>query len=1033
VLDAVTNSLGAPVAVISLVDGDALRAAWSRGLSDDYIAAIDGLRIDAMWPAGDVAETASPLFVERHSDLEAAYPQLSALPARTGLHGALAYVPMLVDDQVLGILGVRFDQDREFSEAERGYLRSLAHQAGLAFERARAFAAEEAARHEAEEAVERQRRLVEATRGLVASVEPDEVALVVVGEVATALGADAALLVCVDGEELEVRGVHSWPSDDVAVGLRFGPTAGGVARASTEAVSERFVGSPEDVAAVARPDAKDRPAEPAGTEQLEAAWLVPLRHDDRVLGGLVLGFVRPHVIADAEVDLVRTLAGQSAQALDRATLRRRERDATVRAEFLARSAEVLSRSLDYRATLGEVAALAVPALADWCFVNVIDDAGRIVAVTSAHADPAKGWLADLAPRYAPGRDEGASTTYVLRTGHPVLVPDVPDEQLQRDARDEEHLAFLRAFAARSAIVVPLTSHDRTFGSITFLTAESDRRYSNEDLAVAEELSRRAAAAIENARLYEDLARSRERAEFLSRASAVLAQSLDRQTLLRRLAEITVPAIADWCFVNWPDATGTLRNAVAVHADPSRADVAAEALGRPIDDPAYTEGRSIVWPSLSDDVLDEVSNGDPQRLALYRSLGVASAVAVPIPGRTGPLGSLSILASADRPAYRPEDVTLAQDLAYRTALAVENAELYENVRHFAGQERERAGELEAVLHAIGEPVVVCDAFGVIRLANDAALTLFGGELPLTYAELLGRLDPAGDPPRLGVQTTQGPIECALRGTDRWVELTAYPVRSTVAATGDGGKPERETSTILVLRDVTQSRQAQKLREAFIGVLSHELRTPITTIYGGTRVLARPSVPEQTRRDVSADVIAEAERLHRLVEDLLVLARAERDSIDIEGDPVLLQHVLPRVLRSETARWPEVRIESHVPPAMPTIAGDETYVEQLVRNLVGNAAKYGGPGSTVEIVAEPSETEVVVRVLDNGPGFAADETSRLFDLFYRSPEAQAKSGAGIGLFVCRALAVAMGGRIWAKPRETGGAEFGFALPVYAEDRV
>ena len=103
---------------------------------------------------------------------------------------------------------------------------------------------------------------------------------------------------------------------------------------------------------------------------------------------------------------------------------------------------------------------------------------------------------------------------------------------------------------------------------------------------------------------------------------------------------------------------------------------------------------------------------------------------------------------------------------------------------------------------------------------------------------------------------------------------------------------------------------------------------------------------------------------------------------------------------------------------------------MRNLLSNAAKYGGAGSTVTVVAEPSEAratgEVIVRVLDDGPGFPADETNRLFELFYRSPgTAGSAGGAGIGLFVCARLIAAMGGRIWARPREGGGAEFGFAL--------
>jgi len=138
-----------------------------------------------------------------------------------------------------------------------------------------------------------------------------------------------------------------------------------------------------------------------------------------------------------------------------------------------------------------------------------------------------------------------------------------------------------------------------------------------------------------------------------------------------------------------------------------------------------------------------------------------------------------------------------------------------------------------------------------------------------------------------------------------------------------------------------------------------------------------------------------------------------------------------VQSEDGRWPGVAFALEVAPGLPTVSADPTYVEQVVRNLLSNAAKYGGVDSTVAIRAEAGDGEVVVRVLDDGPGFPVDETDRLFELFYRSPgTATAAGGAGIGLFVCARLIGAMGGRIWARSRDDGGAEFGFALPELDE---
>jgi two-component system sensor histidine kinase KdpD len=178
---------------------------------------------------------------------------------------------------------------------------------------------------------------------------------------------------------------------------------------------------------------------------------------------------------------------------------------------------------------------------------------------------------------------------------------------------------------------------------------------------------------------------------------------------------------------------------------------------------------------------------------------------------------------------------------------------------------------------------------------------------------------------------------------------------------------------------------------------------------------------------ADVEAEADRLHRLVEDLLILSRAET-GIQIEGEPVLLQHVIRSVVAGESARWPGTTFMALVPPGLPPVSGDRTYLEQVVRNLIGNAAKYGPPLSTVEVRAEVRVGEIAVLVLDEGPGFATAEAANLFDLFYRSPATAKKAaGAGIGLYVARALIEAMGGQIWAHARPGGGAEFGFTVPI------
>jgi signal transduction histidine kinase len=222
----------------------------------------------------------------------------------------------------------------------------------------------------------------------------------------------------------------------------------------------------------------------------------------------------------------------------------------------------------------------------------------------------------------------------------------------------------------------------------------------------------------------------------------------------------------------------------------------------------------------------------------------------------------------------------------------------------------------------------------------------------------------------------------------------------------------------------------LREAFVGVISHELRTPITTIYGLARILRQrgDSLDAAARNDAIADIEAESDRLYRLVEDLLVLSRAESGRVAIESEPINLTRLVGHIVDAEALRLPDRRYLISAPSGLPLIEAEATYVEQVVRNFLTNAAKYSEAPASIEVVATVEADDVVVRVLDRGIGVDEETAEHAFDLFFRTKEAsRVASGAGIGLFVCRQLVEAMGGHTWMRPRDGGGTEVGFRLPI------
>ena len=234
--------------------------------------------------------------------------------------------------------------------------------------------------------------------------------------------------------------------------------------------------------------------------------------------------------------------------------------------------------------------------------------------------------------------------------------------------------------------------------------------------------------------------------------------------------------------------------------------------------------------------------------------------------------------------------------------------------------------------------------------------------------------------------------------------------------------------MVVDDVTDQVDQNILRDNLVSVLSHELRTPITSIFSAIGLLERGTLARDVLQSVVGDIAIEAETLHRIIEDLLVMARLERHVGLAVTEPILVQRVASAAIADERRRWPESEFVESMPRDLPPVAGDEGLVRQVLRNLLSNAAKYGRQGGTVAISGSEAGSMVEIRVADDGPGIPPAVRERIFELFYRGDETRAP-GAGIGLYVVRALVESMGGTVSASGGR-GGAVFTFTLPVWTE---
>jgi len=397
-------------------------------------------------------------------------------------------VPIQIRDRPVGVLALALADQRDTDEF-RFAATGLAARAAVALENAE--------RHRLESALVRQlAHLAEVIAQIAATESVDEVGKVVTSTAYEVLGADIASLSVVHAPGVlrlvalaSASGAPVDPAWD-----RFGLEDG---NAVSEAVREAAVVTATDADEIRRrwpgligPDVPAR-----------SLVALPLVGAQQCLGAVGLSFPTTREFTEVDLTYLRGLADSCAQALERIAAQSAAAEAAARLAFLAEASSALSASLDYEDTLRTVANLAVPRLADWCAIDLLED-GRLRRVAVSHPDPAKVALAhELYQRYPPDMAALYGAPAVARTGTPELIEHVDDALLDGLGIEEDLRQLVRDLELRSGLTVALQAGERVLGVLAFVYAESGRRYGPEDIAFAEDLARRAAAAIDNSQLH----------------------------------------------------------------------------------------------------------------------------------------------------------------------------------------------------------------------------------------------------------------------------------------------------------------------------------------------------------------------------------------------------------------------------------------------------------------------------------------------------------------------------------------------------
>jgi PAS domain S-box-containing protein len=519
VLRTICETLVWDVACYWASDPDAPRLTWAQPdvHAEGFLALTERAVLTPTMLPGRVASSSE---VEWVADIDA-----KTLPARVtvaiaeNLTSAVAF-PVLVEGQSAGVVELFSQRRRPVDPNLVLSLESLGAQLGQFLRRKRAeeersqlLQRERAARAEAEAAAATLRKLERVAEAALEHVSLQDLLDALLARIVEVLDADTAaiLLVGEDGK-LHLRattGMHDELEQAVAVPLGAG-MAGRVA-ASRKPLLVPDLSKIELVSPVLR------------ERGINSIVAIPLIAEDRVIGVVHAGSEAYAQFVEEDARLLELIADRIALAINQASLYEAERAAQERLQFLGEASALLASSLEVDETLQRVARLAVPQFADWCSVDLVRQDGMLQRVAVAHVDPAKVELAHrLVAAFPSSIHDAHGIGAIVRSGAPTVANDIGPDALRAAFGDQPgYLHALLRLELSATMIIPLVVRGRILGALTFVWAESGKRYGEADLSFAQELAARAAVAVDNAQLYRDAQHRRDRLAFLAEASALL--------------------------------------------------------------------------------------------------------------------------------------------------------------------------------------------------------------------------------------------------------------------------------------------------------------------------------------------------------------------------------------------------------------------------------------------------------------------------------------------------------------------------------
>ncbi len=530
---------------------------------------------------------------------------------------------------------------------------------------------------------------------------------------------------------------------------------------------------------------------------------------------------------------------------------------------------------------------------------------------------------------------------------------------------------------------------------------------------------------------EELGRLNRRLRAISDCNQAIVRATDEPMLLNEVCRIMCDVVGyrmAWVGLAENDAARSVRPVASAGVEDgylkeARISWADTELGRGPTGTAVRTGKT----DFCQDFATQTRAAPWREAALAR--GFRSSIAIPLSDNDGKIFGVFTLYAAEPNGFTPVEVQLLEELAGDLAFGITVLRIREERDRAEESLREARDYLDNLFNYANAPIVVLNPALEItrfnhafeRLTGRTAEEVLGKKLDILFPDdsreaSLGHILDAMASQHLEVveipiQHIDGPIRIVL-----WNSATIFDA--------DGKTP---VATIAQGQDITERKKAEQLKDEFIGLVSHELKTPITVVIGAVSTAMSPRISKKDARELLQDAASSAETLATIVDNLLELSRAQADRLVIRRERIDIADIIRNVVEVYRGRSDMHNLVVNIDDGLPPVNADKIRLERILHNLLDNAIKYSPDGGDISVLARKENDCLVVVVKDRGIGISKADQAKLFQPFERLELLDNVGGFGLGLNVCRRLVEAHGGRIWVESEPGRGATFFFSLPL------